>query len=552
MSMTDDDQTQGIPDTSSPADAPAPSGGIDTSGSPTDDNSGAAPVVATPQPPADNSGAAPVVASPEQAAPQQPGQQGSDALGDIAKAGQQPLGQALQQFPGNAKRIASLLMGADAAPPDVLDQGKQSVDPQGAQPDGNKNLLAIDAAFKKGGTAAAWPILQANRVSFNAKQAFAYTALTGTQQKPPDMNAAIDAANQAEQHVLDGSNVRFAPSQGGVTATVTTNAGQPTQINLTPDQFKQYLDVGGAGQWDALMNKTVPATLQAIAGGGAGDTGASAPAPAAAAAGSPPQPAPQKGWGAAPTQAPPQPNQPQVMPKPQTSYGHTPSTMNLSGSEDANPEPQAPVDTDDDAKDKRLISERAQRIFPMASQTAQREQWMAAQEEQGANRANQVEVAAEKGRRGLEIAKATGTGRVQQEQVKADARVQSANISADARKYVGDASANARRSAVQAELQKRASIEKNSQQRNAAALLGHQLQNIALLSSDEQAKLTKNVDAFLTAGAPGAPPQQQAPAPQAPQPQAQNNDVHAQAIAWARANPTDPRAAQILKKNGVQ
>lgn len=550
MSMTDDEQPQGIPDAASPADAPAPSGGIDTSGSPADDNSGAAPVVATPQPPADNSGAAPVVASPEQAAPQQSGQQGSDALGDIAKAGQQPLGQALQQFPGNAKRLVSLLMGADAAPPDVLDQGKQAVDPQGSQPDGNKNLLVIDAAFKKGGPAAAWPILQANRVSFNAKQAFAYTALTGTPQKPPDLNAAIDAANQAEQHVLDGSNVKFAPSQGGVTATVTTGAGQPTQINLTPDQFKQYLDVGHAGQWDALMNKTVPATLQAIAGGGAGDTGASAPAPAATAAGSPPQPAPQKkGWAGAPTQAPPQPNQPQAAPKPQTSYGHTPSTMNISGSEDALPDPQAPVDADDDAKDKRLIAERAQRIFPQASQTAQREQWMAAQEEQGANRANQVEVAAEKGRRGLEIAKATGTGRLQQEQVKADARVQSAGISADARKYVGDASANARRTAVQAELQKRASIEKNSQQRNAAALLGHQLQNIALMSSDDQAKLTNNVDAFLTAGAPGAAPRPQAPAPQ---PQAQAPDVHAQAIAWARANPNDPRAAQILQKNGVQ
>src|ERR1700677_3416168 len=75
---------------------------------------------------------------------------------------------------------------------------------------GNQNLMTIDAAFQKGGLQAAIPLLQANRVAFAAKQAFAYAAMTGIKGKGPDLNAAIDAANQAEQHILDGSNVKFA------------------------------------------------------------------------------------------------------------------------------------------------------------------------------------------------------------------------------------------------------------------------------------------------------------------------------------------------------
>ena len=150
-------------------------------------------------------------------------------------------------------------------------------------PPGNQNLMALDAAYRKGGVQAAVPLLQANRVSFNAKQAFAYTALNGTPQKRPDINAAIEAANQAEQHVLDGSNVKFAHSDGGrITATVTmAGTGQTQTIPLTVDQFKQFLNVG-INHWDRLMNQTVPATLQQIASGRSAivNTGPQAPAPA--------------------------------------------------------------------------------------------------------------------------------------------------------------------------------------------------------------------------------------------------------------------------------
>ena len=45
----------------------------------------------------------------------------------------------------------------------------------------------------------AWRLIQTNRNAYTAKQSLAYAALNGNQQtgKPPDLNAAIQAANQA-------------------------------------------------------------------------------------------------------------------------------------------------------------------------------------------------------------------------------------------------------------------------------------------------------------------------------------------------------------------
>jgi hypothetical protein len=135
-------------------------------------------------------------------------------------------------------------------------------------PPGNQNLMAIDAAVQKGDMKGAQALTQANRLAWGSQQGFALAAMNGTQGKPPDISAAIDAANKAEQHVLDGSNVKFAHAASGqITATVTrATGGQPQVISLTPDQFKQFLNIGD-NHWDKLMNRTVPATLQMISSG---------------------------------------------------------------------------------------------------------------------------------------------------------------------------------------------------------------------------------------------------------------------------------------------
>lgn len=135
-------------------------------------------------------------------------------------------------------------------------------------PPGNQNLMALDAAVQKGDTREAIALMQGNRTAFNATQATAFAAINGVQGKPADINYAIDAANKAEQHILDGSNVKFAHAAGGkITATVTmATGGQPQTIPLTVDQFKQFLNVG-INHWDRLMNQTVPATLRQIAEG---------------------------------------------------------------------------------------------------------------------------------------------------------------------------------------------------------------------------------------------------------------------------------------------
>jgi hypothetical protein len=148
-------------------------------------------------------------------------------------------------------------------------------------PPGNQNLMALDAAVQKGDTKGALALMQGNRATFNTQQAAAFAAINGVPGKPADINYAIDAANKAEQHILDGSNVKFAHAAGGkITATVTmATGGQPQTIPLTVDQFKQFLNVG-INHWDRLMNQTVPATLQQIASGRSAIVNAGPQAPA--------------------------------------------------------------------------------------------------------------------------------------------------------------------------------------------------------------------------------------------------------------------------------
>ena len=176
-------------------------------------------------------------------------------------------------FKKGVQAALAYLKGADAAPPQVAHKFSQGVKAQHPGiSDDDANLVAVQKAYELGGPDAAHAMLQFNRVAYNAKQSFALAALTGGQSKPADPNAAALAATQASAHVLDGSQASFQPTQGGFTATVKIpGTTRLVKYDLTPQQFAQYLNPAGAGQWDKLMQGGIPAALdQTTKGAGQG------------------------------------------------------------------------------------------------------------------------------------------------------------------------------------------------------------------------------------------------------------------------------------------
>jgi hypothetical protein len=195
--------------------------------------------------------------------------------GDSGGVGEQPEGQQdagvgtamknIGNAASSAKAYIAYLLRRNAAPPQVVQQAQQQVPaPPNATPS-DRNLLAIKHLRDTQGDEAASKAMETNALMFQGKQSFGYVAATGSPQKPADLNAAIKAANQASEHVLDGSNVQFAPSQNGVTATVKTADGKVQQYPLSIDQFKDYLNPATNGMWDKLMQPGgIAATLQKI------------------------------------------------------------------------------------------------------------------------------------------------------------------------------------------------------------------------------------------------------------------------------------------------
>lgn len=189
-----------------------------------------------------------VVADPgDQAIPTQPQQIGG-ADSYIGGPGKSVMAQPHRALRNTAQAIIAYLHGDGAAPPQQVKQVEQSVDPQGSMDPNKRTVAGIQAAAEQGGPDAGFSFIQAHRQQYNAKQSFARAALNGGQGKPPDLNAAVNAANQAYYHVPNGEGVTFATNGQGVTATV--NGGQHFQ--LSPQQFDQWLDIGGQGQFDKV------------------------------------------------------------------------------------------------------------------------------------------------------------------------------------------------------------------------------------------------------------------------------------------------------------
>lgn len=493
-------------------------GAIDTS-----DNSGAAPVV----PPAqnqqqggyaidtgDNSGAAPVV-NPQQ--PQQspaPGSANSPSYGPLA---------------GAADMIKKLLGGEGALNPALLDDATKKIDPHGKMTPADRQVAAIHTAYEQHGPDAAMAILQANRVAYGTKAAFARTALTGTQQKPPDLNAAIQAANQAQENLPDGSNVTFSHNGDGVIATAKfPGSDKVVTFNLTVPQFSQFLDVGKDGQFDKMMDVSAPAMLQRLVNTAAGPGApAQSDAPQQPAA----QPQPKAGkqpykWGRLPDGS------------------MAPSAVDLSGGQETGPREPA-TNEELGLRDKELEG-KSRAMFPNISQETQRQQWMAQQEGEEAKRQNAVDVASEKGKNDIEKAKVTGTGNLEREKVRAQGGVDKAEVYSAGKVQQ-----------VQQKLAEMAKAEEGKKDRAKYAAKAHAL-NAKIAAGgynsldDDEKKIFKQIADYTDTPQAAAP---KAATPQAPTPKAaaQPSGADQQAMAWAKANPNDPRAAQIMQKlNGAQ
>ncbi len=467
---------------------------IDTSGS-GDESAGLDMTPRGSNPPAqeDNSGAVPVADAGDwqkEAAPT-----GAIDTGEESTGPNGPIARNLKAFPGNAKRIISYLMGADAAPPQDVQQLAQQVDPEGQMTPSERNLVAVQKTAEEQGPEAAWKLVQANRVAYNAKQAFGYAALNGTPQKRPDLLAAIDAANQAQSHVLDGSDVQFTPAQGGVTATVKSPDGQTSQIPLSMDAFRQYLNVGRNGQYDRVMQDTVPATLQKLAGARQQNRIPVTPQRQAAAAQQPDM------SGTGPVDD-------------QTNFGKTPSTMNLSGNDQVQRGGKTPVEESNYGDE---LEARAMRMFPSASQEAQRNQWMAAEEQRQEGAQNKVDVAKTGAEGKVVAAQVAGQSREKVAETSAAGHQKVAEIKTNGWKYASDAKTAAAQ--IKADQQKAHDGDKAAQQRveTARKAIAIKRQTAETLTPEEKMLEAQMAQGGLSASQPQRPapaPQQQSPAPQ--------------------------------------
>lgn len=521
----DEDQIGAI-DTA--ADSPAPS-------APLGDNSGAPPVMSAPP---DNSGAAPVMpsggaiqtdtsdAGQQAQAPAPAAGQGTPAptQGPPSNGGQSQSGADFNaaHVPGNVKKIISYLMGSDAVHPQVLDQLAQQVDPDGSMPQGDRNLLALDRVRDTKGDAAAWQVMQANRVAYNAQTAFAKTALMGTQQKPADLNAAIDAANKAQANVLDGSNVHFTQARGGggVTATVSMHgADQPQVIQLSQQAFAKWLDVGGDGQWDKVVSTGAPATLQRLA--------QTNPVPQAAA----PARAQKTNWGtgadkykAPAASAPDDDEQPETYEQQQARAPDSnavgtgqPQAMDategdqpaISGTHDAHghyvgaPQP----DKTDFGEE---LEARGAKQFPSVGQAQEKQAWMGAQEQTDLERENKIAVAGETGKAKIRVAEATGRSRENAATTAAGAKVQSSQNYSAARVQAAEVAAQGRDKAALAAGQKSNLHEQMATYRTKQA-------NGIKTTPAEDANYNKLVESLAPQQQQQAPAQQTAPSQAQPQ-----------------------------------
>lgn len=414
------------------------------------------------------------------------------------RSGMTPPHELLRQGASSLKQmIVSYLHGADAVPPQVVDKLKESVDPQGQLPEDDRNLMAVWKARQLGGTEAAWQVLQAQRRMYDAKASFASAALNGVAGKPSDINAAAAAANQAYTHIPDGSQVQFQPAPAGVTATVTARGAHPLTVNLTPEQFNQWLDVGKDGQFDNVYEQGGAAQiLQKVA------QGPGKPLRQPGAQPMPPQGQPQTGqpqpqMGARP-QRPMPPRQARVMdPADPRADQHDKDYMF-----DAQGHYTGPADPNEEVgRSSPELEAQADRIFGKGNVNAQpeRQKWLNEQEAAEEERQNKVDIARGGQQAKIEVARQTGVSRVDAAKAGADARVQSADINANARVTAAGLRSQAMNQQVQARLADIAARRDNARLAQAAStartMVMQSIANPQLLTPERMDFINKVINA---------------------------------------------------------
>lgn len=275
-----------------------------------------------------------------------------DSTGAIPDDASGPSDQDASQAVGNSpdpQRMVSYLMGADAAPPQMVAAIEHSIDPQGQMDPDTRHILAVQQATKQGGPDAGWSVIQNYRKNYDARRSFAAAALNGVAGKPPDVMAATQAATQAYSYLPDGMNISFQPSQaGGITATVKPMGGQGGggSVDLTPEQFNEFVR-GRSGQYDNVYEKGAPQVLAQLKSGQG-------------------KPFDQQGGQQQPQQGSEAPG------------AQSPLEM-MGGSSVAQPgDRYQPAATNYDPQ----LEARSREMFPMLSQNAQRLQWLNQQEQQ--------------------------------------------------------------------------------------------------------------------------------------------------------------------------
>lgn len=423
-------------------------------------------------------------------APQEPNQDQLASNRDLSMRNLERTGAAPGEEP--AQNIAAYIMGGPAGGGTDEETAEKFSRPHKHKglSDEDANLMGVQKAFEMGGVDAAWQLVQFHRGAYNAKGSIAKAAASGVEGKAPDMQTAAHAATVASAHMLDGSSVHFAPTNGGVTATVKIpGTAQEQQLVLNAQQFIQAVDPMGDGQYDKVIEQGgMPSHLARAA---------------------------------------------------KSNFGTTPSSAggDLSGGQGPQNYPVNPAQYDENGKEtlpayqtkgpgyNSAREEQSRRIFPKGSEDRQRNAWMAGQEGHEADRQNKVEVAKE-----------TAKGKVEAQDVRGVHGENIAQIGAEARKYGADARGRSEAVKAAARLQELMRRSKDRREHEAMSTLRTKLLDpMHPPSKAEEAQ----IDEFLQASRVNAPAP---PIPQGPTPQAAAPQAHAPQGAPPRPSNVPPEA----------
>jgi hypothetical protein len=270
-----------------------------------------------------------------------PAQQAAGYLGEKAQQLGGVIADQLQQFPKNARAIMSYLTG-DAAHGQEVAKAEQMANPDGSKSPSQTKMDALVQAAKSGNPEAGWRLLQAYRQKYEAMRHSAAAVADGG-----DHSQAAQLATQAYTNLPDGLDVHFVNSRNGVTATVTQGDKVISQVPLSTQGFRQFL-TDPKMQFDNALSTSPVVALQQAA---------------------------QQGKQA---------------------FAGTPSGKEVPFPGTEGQTPQQP-DQDLQYGGRRDLEKIAHQLFPMVSQSAQRNAWIASQYEKGQQYASQENQAAEKG-----------------------------------------------------------------------------------------------------------------------------------------------------------